>query len=252
MRKIIGLLLLLMLLTQAAWAAALPPKDTAVAVMDFGTRPGATTSEISIHNAEYTSSEYVINRLVDRGYFTVKEKELVMDHLKQHNLKTTGLIDPDTAKYIGNLLGVRYLIYGNVANVSVSDTGTQIMTSIGGGINICTVKAHMIGRMMDVETGDILMAVRGDGKSKSSFVNLRAGNNLATVHTVKIGTATVTQDSVHNAIKKAAEIMVDNMIVAAGGEMVTDKKAKLKKDKNKKTKQNEKSKNNMVIQSNKK
>ena len=56
MRKIIGLLLLLMLLTQAAWAAALPPKDATVAVMDFGTRPGATTSEISIHNAEYTSS----------------------------------------------------------------------------------------------------------------------------------------------------------------------------------------------------
>ena len=233
MKTFFGLLVSLLFLAQSAWAA-LPEKTDAVAVMDFGTRPGATTSEISIQNAEYTSSEYVINRLVDRGYFTVKEKELVMDHLKSNNLKTTGLIDPDTARYIGNLLGVRYLIYGNVANVSVSETGTQIMTNIGGGINICTVQAHMVGRMMDVETGDILMAVRGDGKSKSSYVNLQAGNSLATVHTVKIGTAKVTQDSVHNAIKKAAENMVDNMIVAAGGEPAPDKKAKPKKDGKKK------------------
>ena len=233
MKKIIGLFVSFLFLSQSVWAG-LPTKTDNVAVMDFGTRPGATTSEISIQNAEYTSSEYVINRLVDRGYFTVKEKELVMEHLKQNNLKTTGLIDPDTAKYIGNLLGVRYLIYGNVANASVSETGTQIMTNIGGGINICTVQAHMVGRMMDVETGDILMAVRGDGKSKSSYVNLQAGNSLATVHTVKIGTAKVTQDSMHNAIKKAAEIMVDNMIVAAGGEPAPDRKFKPKKDSKKK------------------
>ena len=229
MKTIIGLFVSLLMCMQSAWAA-LPTKQDAVAVMDFGTRPGATTSEISIHNAEYTSSEYVINRLVDRQYFAVKEKELVMDHLKQNNLKTTGLIDPDTAKYIGNLLGVRYLIYGNVANVSVSETGTQIMTNIGGGINICTVKAHMVGRMMDVETGDILMAVRGDGQSKSSYVNLRAGTDLTTVHTVKIGTAKVTQDSVHNAIKKAAEIMVDNMIAVASGEPLPPKNGKSKKE----------------------
>lgn len=230
MRKIIGLLLLLMLLTQAAWAAALPPKDTAVAVMDFGTRPGATTSEINIHNAEYTSSEYVINQLVKRQYFVVKDKDLVMKQLKANNLKTTGLIDPDTAKRIGDMLGVRYIIYGNVVNVSVSDTGTEILTNIGGGVNVCTVKAHMLGRMMDVETGDILMAVRGDGKSKSSFVKLRAGNELINAHVITIGTKKVTMDSVHNAIQKGAEQMVDNMISTLTGAPVSGKNTKSKKE----------------------
>lgn len=230
MRKIIGLLLLLMLLTQAAWAAALPPKDTAVAVMDFGTRPGATTSEINIHNAEYTSSEYVINQLVKRQYFVVKDKDLVMKQLKANNLKTTGLIDPDTAKRIGDMLGVRYIIYGNVVNVSVSDTGTEILTNIGGGVNVCTVKAHMLGRMMDVETGDILMAVRGDGKSKSSFVKLRVGNELINAHVITIGTKKVTMDSVHNAIQKGAEQMVDNMISTLTGAPVSGKNTKSKKE----------------------
>lgn len=248
MKILIGTLISLMLFAQSVFAAALPPKDTAVAVMDFGTRPGATTSEINIHNAEYTSSEYVINQLVKRQYFVVKDKDVVMNKLKAENLKTTGLIDPDTARRIGQMLGVRYIIYGNVVNVSVSDTGTEIMYNIGGGVNVCTVKAHIIGRMMDVETGDILMAVRGDGKSKSSFVKLRAGNDLINTHVITIGTKKVTMDSVHNAIQKGAELMVDNMIstltgipVSGKGEKKVNKKTGNKAD-NKGGKKSEKSK----------
>ena len=46
---------LAMLWSSHCFAAAIA-KDANVAVMDFGTRPGATTSEISINNAEYTST----------------------------------------------------------------------------------------------------------------------------------------------------------------------------------------------------
>lgn len=225
MNRIILLLVSVLLFSQSA-LAALPPKEACVAVMDFGTRPGASTSEINIHNAEYTSSEYVINRFVNRNCFTVKEKDIVMSRLKEQNLKTTGLIDPDTAKHIGEILGVRYIIYGNVANVSVSNTGTEILYNIGGGVNVCTVKAHMVGRIMDVETGDILMATRGDGKSKSSFVKIRAGNSLLNTHVLTLGTVKVTMDSVHNAIQKAAESMVDNMIATVTGVLVADKGGK--------------------------
>ena len=198
---------LAMLWSSHCFAAAIA-KDANVAVMDFGTRPGATTSEISINNAEYTSSEYIINGLVNKHCFNIMDKDMVMHRLQEKQLKTVGLIDPDTAKRIGDLLHTRYIIYGNVTNVSISDTGTQIM---GGGVNICTVKAHMIARVMDVETGDILMAVKGDGKSKSSFVKLHAGNGLTGVKVLKIGTVNVTMDSVHNAIAKAAEDIAGKM-----------------------------------------
>lgn len=191
--------------------AAAIAKDANVAVMDFGTRPGATPSEISINNAEYTSSEYIINGLVNKHCFNIMDKDMVMQQLKAENLTTVGLIDPDTAKRIGDLLHTRYIIYGNVTNVSISDTGTQILTNIGGGVNVCTVKAHVIARVMDVETGDILMAVKGDGKSKSSFVKLHAGNGLTGVKVLKIGTVNVTMDSVHNAIAKAAEDIAGKM-----------------------------------------
>ena len=201
---------LAMLWSSHCFAAAIA-KDANVAVMDFGTRPGATPSEININNAEYASSEYIINGLVNKHCFNIMDKDMVMQQLKAEHLTTVGLIDPDTAKRIGDLLHTRYIIYGNVTNVSVSDTGTQILTNIGGGVNVCTVKAHMIARVMDVETGDILMAVKGDGKSKSSFVRLHAGNGLTGVKVLKIGTVTVTMDSVHNAIAKAAEDVATRM-----------------------------------------
>lgn len=201
---------LAILLSSHCFAAAIA-KDANVAVMDFGTRPGATPSEISINNAEYTSSEYIINGLVNKHCFNIMDKDMVMHRLQEKQLKTVGLIDPDTAKQIGSMLNTRYIIYGNVTNVSVSDTGTQILTNIGGGVNICTVKAHVIARVMDVETGDILMAVKGDGKSKSSFVKLHAGNGLTGVKVLKIGTVNVTMDSVHNAIAKAAEDIAGKM-----------------------------------------
>lgn len=210
LKRLILALFFAVLFSSQCFAAAIS-KDANVAVMDFGTRPGATPSEININNAEYASSEYIINGLVNKHCFNIMDKDMVMQQLKAENLTTVGLIDPDTAKRIGDLLHTRYIIYGNVTNVSISDTGTQILTNIGGGVNVCTVKAHVIARVMDVETGDILMAVKGDGKSKSSFVKLHAGNGLTGMKVLKIGTVNVTMDSVHNAIAKAAEDIAGKM-----------------------------------------
>ena len=183
-------------------AAALT-KNTPIAVMDFGTRPGATTAEININNAEYTSSEYIITQLLKRSLFAVVDKDMVMHKLKERNLKTTGIIDQDTAKEIGNILGVRHIVYGNVAGVTTSDSG--VVTPVAG-VSVCTVKAHIVARIMDVDTGDILMVTRGEGESKSSYTGLALPNLPATV---TIGTKTVTMASVHNAIQKAAFDTVD-------------------------------------------
>ena len=69
----------------------------------------------------------------------------------------------------------------------------------------------MILRMMDVDTGAIVSMSKGEGKSKSSFTQIGSPMYMITV-----GTKTVTQDSVHNAIQKAAyqatEILVDRML----------------------------------------
>lgn len=205
-RKILLAVFLTFLCCSQCFAATIG-RNATVAVMDFGTRPGATPAEININNAEYTSSAYIVNGLVNKKCFNIMDKDMVLQQLQSEQLNTVGLIDPDNAKRIGQILHTRYIIYGNIANVSISDTGTKILVGFGGGagVTVCTVKAHMVARVMDVETGDIIMAVKGEGKSKSSYVKVQTGNVFTGVQTIKIGTATVTMDSVHNAIAKAAD-----------------------------------------------
>lgn len=165
--------------------------NASVAVMDFGTHPHAVTIDINIFNAGKAASEYVIDSLVKSKKFDVMDRFIVEDKIKAENLNTTGIIDSDTARRIGQILGVKYIIYGNVNDVTLSDVSTNIMVS---DITICTVKSHLILRMMNIETGEIICAAKGEGKSKSS------GGSIL----IQVGNQKISQDSVHNAIKKAA------------------------------------------------
>ena len=176
-----------------------------VVVMDFGTHKGATTADINLTAAEKASCDYVMERLVEDGRFEVMERDLMQEKLEAEQLNTTGLIDPDTARRIGAILGVRYIVYGNVTDMTASDTGTSIM---GSGVKLLNVKSHIIARLMDVETGDILMASKGEGKSTSSLTKI----GTEELGTITIGTQKVSQESVHNALQKAAYAAVDTML----------------------------------------
>ena len=205
MKKILLILTMIFAMSIQLSEAAETP---IVAVMDLGTHPGAVPIDINILNAGRVASDYTVEKLLDDNQFIVMERTIIDEQLEEENLKYEGIIDPDTAQRIGKMLGAKYLIYGNVNDVTLSDVGTQVLTS---GVTVCTVGSHVILRMMDVETGAIVSMSKGEGKSKSSFTNVGSPMYMITV-----GTKTVTQDSVHNAIQKAAyqatEILVDRML----------------------------------------
>ena len=133
------------------------------------------------------------------------DKYVVEEKIQAENLNTTGLIDQDTARRIGEMLGVKYIIYGNVNDVTLSDVGTKIAFA---GVTVCTVQSHIIARIMNVETGDIIAMSKGEGKCKSSYVKAKGGP----VMLLEIGTKKVSQDSVHNALEKAATQTVDILV----------------------------------------
>ena len=199
MLKTIVMLTLLVLSNALAAQAAMIEKDAVVAVMDFGTHPGAASSDIALANAEGTTSEYVIARLINDGKMVVMDKENVRNQLEANNVKLTGLIDPDSAKVIGDVLNCQYIVYGNVNDVSVSNTGTKMLGPVGGKVN-----THVIARIMNVHDGTIVMAAKGEGVSKSSYTDIHSLQGG-----IQIGTVTVTQESVHNALQKAAFNAVD-------------------------------------------
>ena len=187
MKKFLTLTILLLLIFSPV-KAALIEDGSSVAVMDMGVHKGTSDPDINLLRAEGTSSEYVIQRLVETKHFNVKDRTLMLDTLK--NFKMIGLIDPESAKKIGEILGVRYIVYGNVIDVVV-DVDKSLVT-------VNTVKAHLVIRIMEVETGNILMAAKGEGKSASAFVGDSEQNFIT------IGTTKVSQTAVHNALQKAA------------------------------------------------
>ena len=198
--------LLVVVLCSTTFAAPQITKDMSIAVMDLGTHEDAVPHEINILNAGKASSEYLIQRLGQLG-LNVTDRTFVEEKFRAANLNTTGLIDPDTAKKIGELLGVDYLIYGNVNDVTLSETGAMT-EGVGLDLSTITVKAHVIIRVMKIETGQIIGMSKGEGSSKGSFVKIKGGEIL----TVSVGRTKVTQDSVLNALQKAAFDSIDKLI----------------------------------------
>lgn len=181
-----------------------------VAVMDLG----VYASNLDLEGAGKTAGEYVAYYLTGDERLTVAERDLMQEKIKAEGLNTEGIIDPEAAQRIAALLGADYLVYGNITDVSVSDTGTTVQGV--GGVTIGTTKAHIVLRMMDVTTGDIVMAAKGEGKSKTSYVAV----NSKGVGFIAIGSCTVTYDSVHNAIQKAAADAVNVLAARLHGESV--------------------------------
>lgn len=231
MKKIL-LTLLLGIFFQGMVYAGVITKNVPVAVMDFGYRPGATETSINIDHAGQIAADYVIDRLVEGEYFKVMDKDTTLELLREKKLKTSGLIDPTCAKQIGELLKVEYLIYGYVCGMSVSDvSGGMVLLSNGLKVDVCTVKAHIIGRMIDVKTGMIVKCMKGDGVSRSSHTEIGVaphvislgvektyseyGNGMGNdANAIKGGTIVVTQESVHNALQKAADNMVLDLLLS--------------------------------------
>lgn len=198
MKKIFAVCLMFVSIFSATEAAILE-KDSEIAVMDFGILKREMEENLSLKDVGLMTSDYIIERFIDRKYFNVIDRPHLLEKLQNENLITVGSIPPDDAKKIGEILMVRYLIYGNVADVSLAEDNEAVVT-------VNTVKARIIARIIDVQTGKILMAAKGEGKSESALVNLDGEA------TVTIGTKRVSQVSVHNSLKKAAFQVTDILI----------------------------------------
>lgn len=204
------IIIFMILMTFAPAEAALIEDSASVAVMDLGVNKGTSDPDVNLLHAEGASSEYVIQRLATTNHFDVKDRTLVLDTLQKFNM--VGLIDPKTAKKIGEILGVKYIVYGNVIDVVV-DVDKSLVT-------VNTVKAHLVIRIMEVETGNILMAAKGEGKSESAFVGESEQSFIV------IGTTKVSQTSVHNALQKAAFQATDILIERLFGAEKSKRKKK--------------------------
>lgn len=213
MKKILLFIIMLLTFCPASQGAPLSSVHPAVTVCDLGDHPDAADYSVNLMNIGRAASDFLVEHLTEISRFDVIDMEPYRKVLEDEGIAAIGLIPPADARRIGELTGASYLIYGNVTDVSVSDTGTDTGTIIGG-ITVGTTRARIVIRMMDISTGEIVTGAKGEGRSKTSYVKVKPDKDL----TVSIGTKKVTQDSVTSAVRKAAADAADLLTARFYGE----------------------------------
>jgi TolB-like protein len=123
-----------------------------IAVLEFTDLQGNVTDF-----GRYLSEE-LITRLYDSNKFKVLERQLLNKIIAEQKLSLTGVIDPDSAKKLGKVLGVDAIVSGTIA-----DRGESLK-----------VNARLIG----TETGEIFSAASIDmAKDKEVLALMRNGGS---------------------------------------------------------------------------
>lgn len=175
-----------------------------VAVMDFSLPQGISSVELAADGSFTNVSDCIVNELINDNHFLVIDKELYSDQLISEKIKTSGIIDQKSAQRIGELMGIRYIIYGNVTALGDNKNTNEIK---GIGLDMYNVNAKITLRMMDIQTGKILIAVKGEGSSESSSVKA----SLKDDYGVHIGVNKVSSINAYNAIIKATINAVERL-----------------------------------------
>lgn len=109
------------------------------------------------------ASDILITELVKTGKFIVVEREKMNKLLEEQKLGMTGAIDANTAAQVGKILGLNAIVTGAISNFGVRTTGADYLIAQSKRQEAtCTVDI----RVVDAETGQILLADAGKGVSK--------------------------------------------------------------------------------------
>ena len=206
-----------------------------VAVLPYANK-AAVSRELSLADASLVS-EFVIEQLLDSERFNVVERDQLLAITNEYSLNMTGLVDPSTMVQVGRLAGAKYLVAGSVTGLSTKRSGLSYENSMAGGLggNMNTVIANVTARIIDVETGRIVLAASGTGESASTnaefHLKTSKTDSIETTgyddmtdeeyimegeettfneHRITIGTTEFSQVQVRNALYKAVYDLVNN------------------------------------------
>ncbi len=139
-----------------------------VAVLEFGHK----ALEAHWSRAGEAAQDMFITELVKGGKFTVIERERLDAILREKNLSLSGEIDPRTAIQAGKLLGVEYLLFGNVTEFGEEEAKAQVGWGLGVDVKRKKFVSALDARLVSTTTGEILWAdkARKEESSVKVFV----------------------------------------------------------------------------------
>ena len=204
-----------------------------VAVLPYANK-AAVSKQLSLADASLVS-EFVVEKLLDSGYFGVVTRDKLLEVTQEQGLQAGALVNPNTSMMMGKIAGAQYLVAGSVTGLSskvgVLGYENSALGSAEGNKN--TVIANLTLQFIDVETGLIVMAVSGTGESSSTYAEftfnqtktttfegtgydeytdeeyiMEDESTSTTTHKIRIGTVDFSQVQVRNALYKAADNLV--------------------------------------------
>ncbi|MGQ9617494.1 MAG: CsgG/HfaB family protein [Candidatus Aminicenantia bacterium] len=121
-------------------------------------------------------SDMLVTELVNDGTYRVIERKVLDKILAEQDFSNSDRANPETAAKIGKILGVKYIIIGSITTFG-TDTkqvgvgGVAWADRFGiGKIGTKKTKAKVVinARMIDIDTGEIVVVAKGVGESKRS------------------------------------------------------------------------------------
>ena len=143
--------------------------------------------------------EYVYTDLQDSGRFKLLDRTRQRALVDEYAHDMSGLVDEDTAPAIGNQYGAQYLLMGSIIGVT---TRRSEMTVVGAGTKRAQVTATVSLRLVDTETGEVVLAATGRSRKNNTLVKAPLG-------LIRIGTEQVDKEQVNEALEDAIHDAVD-------------------------------------------
>lgn len=129
-------------------------------------------------------ADMIVDHLVNDGTYSVIERSRLDAVLAEQNFSNSDRANSASAAQIGKVLGVDAIVVGSITQFGVEKKGFSL-GGIGrtvGGVGVGNVgkqegkaKVQLTGRIINIDTAEILVSEKGEGKSERSGLLLGGG-----------------------------------------------------------------------------
>lgn len=201
MKKFFATVILLAICAASTICFAAPSGAMRLAILPIS-KDADVSADLTLDNTKIATSK-LYEGMENCGDFEILERENVDRLVQEHELAASGLIDTSTAPAFGKMLGAEYILISNITGLSSRRKSSSIA---GMGGNNYVITARLAARIVEVETGRIVLAATSSASSSEKVPKTRSNG------VVRIGTDSVAQWLVDDALEKAADILVDKLM----------------------------------------
>ncbi|MBR2139275.1 MAG: hypothetical protein IJ963_00220 [Phascolarctobacterium sp.] len=201
-KRILFISLVLLSFAHIVFATRLDEEDK-VALIDFGMHSNLPIYSEELNGLAKMAPSYVRANIVLDGRIKLLDDDFVTDKLANANIVVSKYLDKDTLKEIGKTLGCRYLLLGNVRNITAFENGCWYYRGATKcPPNIIAVKTSIDLRLVDVKKNKIISVAFSNGAYRNRYDGI----------SVKLMGYDVSQEAVKKSVEAASKEAVAKLM----------------------------------------